>query len=112
MSLKAIEELQGYKKRVALIDVFLLKPLNEDSLFNTIRNYNHVITIEEAFINKGGLDTIMLGILNDNNSNIKLKRLGFKDKYLFMFGKREFLYKQDEFDKKSIIKAIIDCRVN
>lgn len=108
MSLKAIKKLQVNKKHIGLIDVFLLKPINEDSLFNTIKKYKYVITIEEAFINKGGLDTIILGILKDKNSNIKLKRLGFKDEYLFKFGSREFLYGQNNFDEKNIVKTILD----
>lgn len=109
ISLKAIKKLQGKNKHVGLIDVFMLKPINEDSLFNAIKKYKYVITIEEAFINKGGLDTVILGILNDKNSDIQLKRLGFKDEYLFKFGNREFLHSQSSFDEESIVKTIVEC---
>lgn len=108
MSLKIIKRLQEMDKNIGLIDVFMLKPINENSLFNIIKDYKHLITIEEAFIGKGGLDTIILNILNDNNSKILLKRFGFKDEYLFKFGGRELLYKQHSFDEDSIVKTILE----
>jgi transketolase len=111
MSLKIIKRLQEMDKNIGLIDVFMLKPLNEKSLFNIIKNYKHLITIEEAFVGKGGLDTVISNILNDNNSKILLKRFGFKDEYLFKFGGREFLYKQNSLDEDHIVKTILEIKL-
>ncbi len=108
MSLKIIKRLKEMNKSIGLIDVFMLKPINEKSLFNIIKNYNYLITVEEAFIGKGGLDTLILNLLNDNNSKIVLKRFGFKDEYLFKFGGREFLYKQHSLDEDTIVKTILE----
>jgi transketolase len=107
MSLKIIQKLKEMNLNVGLIDVFMIKPLDEDSLYNSIKNYKHLISIEEGFIDKGGLDTLLLTLLNKKNSTIPLKRYGFKDEYLFKFGARDFLYKQHGFDEKNIIQTIL-----
>jgi transketolase len=105
-ALKVARELQKDKINIGVIDVFLLKPVNEDLLFDSLKKYKFIVTIEEAFINKGGLDSLILNILKNKNSGIKLKNLGFKDEYVFKSGNRDYLYKLHGFDDENIIKII------
>ncbi len=91
---------------VGVIDAFLLKPMNEDEFFETVKRYKCVITLEEAFINKGGLDSLVSCVMDSKNSNIKLKRMGFKDAYVFEIGSRDYLHKLNNLDEESIIKII------
>lgn len=100
------KKLLAEKINIGIIDVFLLKPLNEDLLFESLKKYEYVITLEEGFINKGGLDSLVSVILNDKKANIKLKRIGFKDAYSFDVGSREYLHKLNNLDEESIIKNI------
>lgn len=95
---------------VGVIDVFLLKPLNEDLLFETLKKYQYIITIEEAFIGAGGLDSLIAKVLLDNESTIKLKRMGFKDKYAFDLGSRDYVHGLNNIDDKGIIEVIKQCR--
>ncbi len=105
-ALKVAKELQKNKINVSVIDIFLLKPINEDLLFNFLKEYKYIVTIEEAFINKGGLDSLILNILRNKNSRIKLKNLGFKDEYVFDIGSRNYLYKLNCFDEENIFRII------
>lgn len=91
---------------IGIIDTFLLKPIKEDSLFDIMNRYDCIVTLEESFINKGGLDSIISCILNNKNSDIKLKRIGFEDFYVFDIGNRDYLHKLNNIDKCSIIKII------
>ena len=91
---------------IGVIDFFILKPFNEDLLFNTVNEYKYLITIEEAFINKGGLDSLVAGVVDRRNSKMRLKRLGFKDAHVFDMGSREHLHKLNHLDEESIIKVI------
>ena len=91
---------------IGVIDAFLLKPVNEYFLFKSIKEYKYIITLEEAFINKGGLDSLVSCVVDSNNSNIKLKRIGFKDTYVFDIGSRDYLHKLNNLDEESIIKII------
>jgi transketolase len=91
---------------VGLIDLFLLKPFDEDGLANTIRKYRAVATLEEAFIGKGGLDSLVMGLLNGHDISIPMKNFGFRDEYVFKFGSRDFLYGQSGFDRKTLTEWI------
>ncbi len=92
--------------RVGVIDLFMLKPLNEELFSESISPYDYVITLEEAFINKGGLDSLVTNILTRRNSKFRIKRMGFEDTYIFDMGSREHLHKLNHLDEKSIIKNI------
>jgi len=91
---------------IGVVDVFMLKSLNEKLLFEILKKYEYIITIEEAFINNGGLDNSVLKILWDYQSNIKLKRMGFNDKHVFELGSRDYLHKLNNLDEENIIKII------
>lgn len=92
--------------KIGIVDVFLLKPLNDDLLFETIKEYKCAITIEEAFINKGGMDSVISNIIDKKNSNIELIRIGFKDKYVFDIGSRDYLHRLNNLDEDSIVETI------
>jgi len=107
-AINVVKKLAEKNILIGEIDVYLIKPFNEDLFFETIKNYSHVITIEEAFINKGGLDGLISMILNKKNSDIRLKRMGFEDAYMFDIGSREYLHKLNNLDEESINKIVKD----
>lgn len=91
---------------VGIIDVFLLSFLDEERFFNILSDYTFAITMEEAFINKGGLDSLVASILSKKDSDIRLKRMGFNDKHVFDLGSRERLHQLNNIDENSIIRNI------
>lgn len=101
-ALKAAKELQN----VGVIDVFILKPLKENLLFESLKKYNYLITVEEGLINTGGLDSLISKIVHDHQSNIRVRRLGFNDKHVFDLGNRDYLHKLNNLDEESIIRAV------
>lgn len=105
LALKAAKEL----KDIGVVDVFLLKPVDEKSLFESLKKYKYVIAIEEGFVNNGGLDALVSKIILDNQSDIRFKRMGFNDKYVFELGGRDYLHKLNNLDEESIIKTIKEC---
>lgn len=107
--LKVADYIEKYFfNKIGLIDIFMLRPLNENKLFNKIKNYKYIITMEEGFINKGGLDSLISSILDkmDIDNKIRLKRIGFEDRYEFRIGNREYLHKLNRLDEDSIINII------
>ena len=107
-AINVVKKLADRNIPIGLIDVYLLKPFNEELFYEIIKNYTHVITLEEAFINKGGLDGLISKILNNKNSGIRLKRMGFEDAYVFDIGSREYLHKLNNLDEESINKIVKD----
>jgi len=97
-------------QNIGVVDLFLLKPVNEELLYEAIQEYGLIITLEEAFINRGGLDSIISKLLRDTGSNIKMKNLGFDDKYVFDQGDREYLHRINNLDEEAIIRAVGECK--
>lgn len=104
-ALNVAEELKKNKIDAGVIDVFMLKPLDEVALFESLKKYTSIVTIEEGFINRGGLDSLIIDILIDNNSKARVKRIGFKDKYVFDIGNREHLHKLTGLNETGILKT-------
>jgi len=110
-ALSVCDKLRQENINVGVIDVFMLKPLSEVLLFNALKNYRYIITLEEGFINKGGLGSIVSEILTSRKAEVKLKSLGFSDAYVFEIGSRDYLHKLHKLDEESItmnIKKILN----
>lgn len=107
-ALRAVETLSKEGIKAGLIDVFLIKPLPENEFYDAIKNYKHVITIEEGFINKAGLDSLVANIVSSNGPDITMHRIGFGDAYIFDIGSRDYLHGLNGMDQKGIVKTIIN----
>ncbi|ADN36147.1 Transketolase central region [Methanolacinia petrolearia DSM 11571] len=106
-ALNVIKKLAEQDISVGLIDVYILKPFNEELFFNAIKRYSHIITLEEAFINKGGLDSMISNILECRNYCINISRIGFKDEFVFDIGSRDYLHRLNNLDEESINKIVL-----
>lgn len=91
---------------IGAVDVFLVKAGDEKKLFEILTGYDRVITLEEGFVEKGGLDGMVSAMLDRNGSDIRLKRLGFQDRYVFEMGDREYLHGLNGLDEESIVKTV------
>lgn len=89
-----------------LVDVFMLKPVREDLLFDVLKHYKTVMTLEEAFVNKGGLDSMVARMLDSRDSQIRLRRMGLKDEYSFSQGSRDYVHMLNAIDDESIMDAV------
>jgi transketolase len=105
-ALRIAEKFREVNRTIGVIDTFMLRPFNEGLFFETVKGYKTIVTLEEAFIGKGGLDSLVSNILRDKNSNIRLKRAGFDDKYVFESGNREFLSELGGFSEKDLMGII------
>ncbi|RJQ27256.1 transketolase [Candidatus Parcubacteria bacterium] len=91
-----------------VVDVFFLKPLDHDALFRSLNRYKLVVSMEESFINKGSLDTIVEDVLYTSGFNTRLLKIGFSDKYVFEVGDRAYLHKVNGLDPEQILSAILN----
>jgi len=92
-----------------VVDVYVLKPVSEKmrvTLAEISKTFGCIVTMEESFLNKGSLDTMVELICRENNSMAKIVKFGFDDKYVFDVGNREHLYKVCELDPDSMIRKI------
>jgi transketolase len=91
---------------VGVIDLFMLKPFDSDKLFEALGAYRHIITMEEAFINSGGMDCAIATLLSERRSTLTLDRIGFKDSYVFELGSRDSLHRMNGMDDGAVIDLV------
>ncbi|MBF0541298.1 MAG: transketolase [Nitrospirae bacterium] len=96
---------------VGVIDMFGIKPFNERLLLETLSKYSAVITLEEGFINKGGLDSLILNLIEGKRDKISyFTNRGIKDEYVFDIGNRQYLHEINNIDVEGVKNTIIKLR--
>lgn len=105
-AINVVKALTSSAKKIGLIDIFLLRPLDEKQLLKVISGYKTILTLEEGFINKGGLDSLISSIVSRNKLKIRQERLGFGDNYSFEVGSRDYLHKLYGLDESGIVKFL------
>jgi len=98
---KCISELnKNDKLNFGLIDLFKIKPINEE-IISCIKKYKRIITIEEQCL-EGGFGSAILEIINSNNLNILVKRFGLESRFYFDNGGRDYLLSKFGLNIKEI----------
>lgn len=100
-----VAALLGDKVRVRVVDVFRLKPILSAELLAHLQDADHVVTLEEHFLN-GGLGSIVAEIFADNHVKTPLYRMGIPDEFVFDYGGRENIWKRFGLDTESVSSAI------
>lgn len=104
MSHKIMEIFDKTNYEFSIIDLFRIKPFPTE-LLQILDNYKEIITIEENCL-IGGIGSILLEELNNDNKNIPVKRIALKDEQCYYYGDREWLHKYYKIDIENIIKKI------
>ena len=106
-ALRVAEALSKHGIQAGVVDVFMLKPLNEALLYGWLKKYPSLVTMEESFIKKGGLDTLVADLIGEHGWRSGLTRLGFTDRYVFDVGDREHLHAVNGLDEGTIVTTIL-----
>ncbi len=105
-ALKAAEELNNHSISAGVVDLYRIKPLNEDAILKIIDDSKRLITLEENSIS-GGVGTIISEVLTDNRKTVSLKRIAISDRHCFETGDREGLHRFYNLDVSGILKTIL-----
>ena len=90
---------------VGVVDLFAFRPLDTKLLFQTLSQYRRVVTVEEGFIHRGGLDAMITQLLSCGGAATRVHALGVNDRYLFDVGNRAHLHKLCAMDETAILDA-------
>jgi len=105
-ALEVAEELKKRNISIGVVDLYRIKPLNEEKILGIIDNSKRLVTLEENNI-VGGIGSAISEILSDNGKNIPLKRMAIPDEHCFKSGTRESLQAFYNLDINGIIKNIL-----
>jgi len=94
-------------RTVGVIDLFLPKSFCQEALYARLQKFSHLITLEEGFIQRGGLDAAIADLLIAQcDCRIHLHRRGIEGKHLFEMGGREYLHQLNGIDPASLVRFI------
>jgi transketolase len=105
---KALKILKKKKNNFALIDLFRIRPFPKE-IIKILKKFKEIIVIEEQWVD-GGIGSLVLEMLNDNNVNIKVTRIGLDSDYFFENGGRDYLHEKFGLSYKKIEKAIFNYK--
>jgi len=105
MSHRAVKVAQE-RPGVAVLDLFSLKPCDEAALAAALAPYRHVITMEEGFINNGGLDSLVTKVVREHQLACRQYPVGFNDRYVFELGSRDHLHHINKMDETAVIDLV------
>ena len=106
MSHKIIEIFNEIDYEFSVIDLFRIKPFPIE-LLQILDKYEEIMIIEENCLT-GGIGSLLLEELNDNDKNIPVKRVALKDEQCYCYGDREWLHEYYKINKDAIKKIIIN----
>ena len=94
VALRAAEQLASEGQSVGVVDFFGLKTFAPEALVELLTQYHRVVSIEEAFVGKGGLDWLLLYFANQRGLSVRIKPLGLAENYKFEIARRDELHEQ------------------
>lgn len=103
------EELLKKGCKAGIVDVFMLTPLDEERLASALRAYRRIVTLEEGFINRGGLDSLILHLLRRHHIVAEFRNYGCASSYVFESGDRKRLQTSYGLDVEAICRDA--CKV-
>jgi transketolase C-terminal domain/subunit len=105
------DELQKHSIHAGILDIYVLKPMNEKKLLGIVEQYDRVVTLEEHSI-IGGLGSAVSETLIDGQKAVPVKRIALADAHCTGYGDRQWMHEYYGLDGESITRTILDfCRV-
>ena len=93
-ALKVAKELEQKGRQVAVIDLFDLAKFDVSHLKQVLSQYRAIVSMEEGFSGRGGMDSLLFDFLANQNLNIPLLNIGVEAGYRFELGTRQELHEQ------------------
>ena len=91
---------------IGVVDLYRVKPLNEEKIVNISKNAKNIITLEEGTYS-GGLCEKVSFLLLKNKINCNFLPIAVEDKPCFYYGSREMLHKKYKIDSDSVYNKIM-----
>lgn len=105
-ALEVAQELVKKSIDAGVVDLYRVKPVNDEMLLKTVASYGSVVTLEEHFL-AGGIGSAVTEILTDNGVTAPIKRFGVPEKYYYTYGGRNNIQTQCGLDKDTITAGVM-----
>ena len=106
IALEAAHKLEEHSVSAGIIDLYRLKPINEELLLKHIGESKRVVTLEEHLI-KGGMGSAVMEVMADNGKALPIKRIAIPDRYYYAYGGRKNIQSLCGLDADSVTATIL-----
>ena len=107
-ALKAAQKLAEVGKVVGVVDISDLSRFNEEKLVELLASYQAIVTMEEGFAARGGLDALMFDFIARHNLNLRVLNIGVTGTYRFEIGERQVLHEQVGIGVEAVTSRVSD----
>jgi len=87
-----IVQLKGVGVSCGLVDLIDISHFSDKKMIETLENYKYVVSLEEGFSGRGGLDSRILNLINSYSLKCEYKNFGVEGGYQFEIGDRQSLH--------------------
>ena len=91
---KVAKELALDGFQLGIIDIFNLTTFNRDEFYDVLSGYTGLVSLEEGFRGRGGLDSMLFEFINRNGLSTRMLNLGVEPGYRFDIGNRAELHEK------------------
>ncbi|MDK9701610.1 MAG: transketolase [Sulfuritalea sp.] len=105
-ALKVTERLASAGISVGVVDLFNFSGFDAESLLAALGRYSGIVTMEEGFRGRGGLDSMMFDFLARRKFDARVLNIGVEPAYRFELGTRAELHEQVGIGVGAVEKSI------
>lgn len=105
-ALKVADKLAEIGVAVGVIDLFDLCSFSEEQLSGVLSSYRGVVTMEEGFRARGGMDSMMFNFVARRGIDIRMLNVGVEGGYRFELGGRHELHEQVGIGVASVTEKV------
>ena len=93
---------------VGVIDLFDITGFDEEKLSTLLSDYAGIVTLEEGFVGRGGLDAMMFDWVARRGLPLRIRNVGVSGGYRFELGTREELHELVGIGIEAVCSAVAD----
>lgn len=107
-ALKVASMLKNDGVNIGVIDLFDLVNFNEEKFCHALSFCKKIVSLEEGFSGRGGLDSLIFNLISKNRLKVNLLNLGVEGEYSFALGNREGLHEKVGIGPKIVCSKILN----
>lgn len=100
------DELEKIGISVGIIDLIDLSHFNKCKLLYLLKSYHSIVSMEEGFVGRGGLDSMLFHLFTANHVSPRFLNIGVEGGYRFELGSREELHEQVGIGPRVVFEKI------
>lgn len=105
-ALKVADELAAAGIEVGIIDLFDISRFDRDEMQTALSDYDGVVTMEEGFRGRGGVDSMMFEFIARRGMRQRMFNIGVEGGYRFELGTRAELHEQVGIGQQAVLASV------